>query len=344
MGPSRHLSICPIPWRNVDNLHTPSLPLKITDSLYFADVSEVVKETSFRSLTPLLYSESEAKRLERIRYALVRNFECEDDERPSQDEKSASLLYQLYLGLKVIRPFAGRYEVFHYDMAQQTPRLPRGSRNDHATFLCDCELLNSIRWVDLQELVAVAPSILSASKTASQPISQAIHNLEIGYRADFLHVRHLLWVVGLDALFTSKEWDNRGAKLIGQRIKDFLGSDFEIYPPTPMPGLDWPALASPPLNGLLRDIYQLRNDFAHGTWPDKQWAGKVSRRSADGIRDIYYAELLTEGASSVLRGCLKKILGDSDLVATFNDKTKMNAHFASRGLVRKKKIRSTPAE
>jgi hypothetical protein len=335
MGSARQISICPILWGG--DRQYPDLPLKIADSLYFADVSDLIQETTFRPLAPLFYSESEVGTLEHIRYALVRDFECNDQERSSEDEESGKLLYQLYLGLKVIRPFAGRYQVFHYDMTQSIPRLPRGSRNDYPTILCDCELLNSIRWIDLQELVTVAPSLLSIVNAGTMPISQAINNFEIGYRADFLNVRHLLWVVGLDALFTSREWKNRGADLSAKRIADFLGPDFQIYSDGFASRFDSPIPSSPPLGEVLSDIYKLRNDFAHGTWPDKQWAGQIHRRSADSTRDIFHAEMLCEGASSVLRGCLRKILTDVQLVAMFNEKATMNAHFAARGLIRKRK-------
>jgi hypothetical protein len=258
----------------------------------------------------------------------------------AEDRKSEEMLYRLYLGLKVIRPTRGRYQVLHYDMNLPVPRLPRGYRNDYGTIICDCELLNlnSLRWKDFQDLVAVARSILGTLNDARNPVSQAVQSLEIGYRADFLNVRHLLWVVGLDALFTSIEWENQGIEVSVGRITHFLGLDFAIYSEKPHYDYDsGPTLPNIRLSDVLRDVYRLRNDFAHGTWPDKQWAGKVSRRSADGSRDIYYAEVVSEAASISLRGCLKKILADAQLVQMFTDKTRMNAHFAACGLVRKRK-------
>jgi hypothetical protein len=341
MPPSRYISICPILAINAEShwLNS-SLPVKIADSLFFADVSEIIRETTFASLTPLLLSKSEADGLKHLRYALVRHFECRDAERPFEEEESANLLYRLYLGLKVIRPSSGRFQVFHYEMSQTPPRLPRGSRNDYATILCDsCECLNRMRHEDLQELVTLAPSILSVFQKGALPVSQATQSLEIGYRADFLNVRHLLWVVGLDALFTSTEWENQGAKLSAKRITNFLGSDFQIYSGEHFTDLGLPAPTNPPLNKTLRDIYRLRNHFAHGAWPDRQWAGKVWRRSADSCRDIHYSELLSEAASSILRGCLRKILSDKQSVEMFNDKAEINAHFAQLGLVRKKKAK-----
>ena len=337
---TQHISICPVlVGYGGYGLVNSELPLRLSESLYFEDVSEIVEKMTFDPLVPQFYSRSEADRLKQTRYALTRRFECADRDRHVMDEESAKLLYELYLGLKVIRPTAGRYQVLHCETGRPTPRLPRGSRNDYGTILCDCELLNTIRWKDLQELAAIATGILSTLKEARNPISQAVQSLEIGYRADFLNVRHLLWVIGLDALFTSIEWENRGSRVTVKRIVDFLGPDFPIYPEKPR--LDYDLQAPPnismPLNLALRDIYRLRNDFAHGTWPDKKWAGRVCRRSLDGSRDIYYAEVLSEAASAVMRACLKHILSDLKLVEMFNEKTKMNAYYASRGLLRKKR-------
>jgi len=334
-----HISLCPIAVDSFACDWSGSLPLQIVDSISVADVSNIVQETTFDILSPMFYSKSEIDRLRSIRYALLRRFECEDSERPLEDEKSADALYRLYLGLKVIRPTAGAFQVLHYDLSQTVPRLPRGSRNNRETIVSDCERLNAIRWKDLEALAKFAPSILESLKTPSSPIAQAIQSLEIGYRADFVNVRHLLWVIGLDALFTSIEWENRGADVAVKRIENFLGRGFEIYPK--MESFGFPSLDKLTLGEVLTDVYEFRNNLAHGTWPNKPWARKISRRSADGLDDIYYTTVLSESASSILRGCLKNIFAEEQFVGMFNDKTKMNAYFAQRDLVRKRKAKAT---
>jgi hypothetical protein len=323
---TRHVSVCPV---FVDHFECDwpdaSLPLSLGDSISIANVSQLARETT------------EVSGLKGVRYALVRDFECEGSERPSENDRSESALYGLYLGLKVIRPTAGVFQVFHYDLSQGVPRRPRISRNNRETIVSDCERLNTIRWNDVKELAKLSPSILKSLKTPTLPIAQAVQSLEIGYRADFSNVRHLLWVIGLDALFTSTEWQNRGTEVAVGRIRDFLGLDFDIYPEETPTGL--PSLGRLNLEDVLSDVYDLRNNLAHGTWPNKPWATKVSRRSADGLDDIYYTTVLSEAASSILRGCLMKILAENQLVEMFNDKTKMNAHFAQRDLVRKRKTK-----
>lgn len=340
----QHVSICPITVGYAeDNLSGLALPFKIGDSLYVDDVSGIVRDTTFDPLVDQFFSKSEAETLKNTRYALTRRFDCKDWDSRQEELKSESLLYRLYLGLKIIRPTTGRYHALHYDLSHATPRLPRGTRNDYGTILCDCDLVNwaVIRGRDIENLAKLAASLLSTLKDAKNPISQAVQSLEIGYRGDFLNVRHLLWVIGLDALFTSTEWESQGTDVAVKRVKDFLGANFKIYPDTSHPNLDGGStLPNVEMSELLDDVYKLRNDFAHGTWPDKRWAGKVCRPSADFSRDIYYAEVLSEAASAILRGCLKKIFGDAQLVELFSEKAKMNAHFASRGLTRRKRKRA----
>lgn len=290
-------------------------------------------------MTHDLYAVRERETLKTTRYGLVRYFECE--EAHDGHEESNRTLYQVYLGLKLVRPTAGFYQALHYDITQTLPRMPAGSRNDRGTLLADCELLNTIQWKHLLELKRLMPSVLSTLNAVQSPIGQAVQNMEIAYREDFYNARHLLFVVALDALFTSTEWENQGAHVAVQRIENFLGGGFEIYSENRADfesiGLKLPRTT---LAETLKDVYKLRNHFAHGRWLDKAWAGKVCRQGANGFEDIYYVTVLTEAASAILRGCLKKILADSTLIEMFNDKTKMNSHFGR--FVRRRKATAKP--
>ncbi|MGH9726396.1 MAG: hypothetical protein ACRD41_15140 [Candidatus Acidiferrales bacterium] len=325
---SRYISVCPIStdYNATDSL-APLVPIKITDSIFVENISEIIRQTPFKSLTPHFLSETEAAALRRTQYALVRHFDCAFADRPAENERSANLLYQLYLGLKVIRPTAGKFLILHYDLGTPSPRLPDGSRNDYGTIVCDYERLNRIRQEDIQELAALAPLILGALKSAPNPIAQAVHNLEVGYRTDFAYVRHLLWVVGLDSLVTSQVPKRFGKGVAVPRITSFLEPTFQIYPEKGSPGFDLPILPDTTLQETIGDIYDLRNSFAHGDWPDKARFGQICRRSLDGTEDIDYSTVLCEAASSILRGCLKKILADVSTVEIFNHKSKMNAYF-----------------
>lgn len=335
-----HISVLPIDvsWDFIGpNESNPGrLPFPVVDSVFLEDVAGVIAQTNF--IWTRYVSEEEIKSLEHIRYALVHHFEVKSErlhERP-KDENSKNLLYRLHLGLKIIRPTRARFQVFTFNMQDPIPRTPRWDRNDYGTILCDYED-GLIQSHDIEELAASASSILRVLGKPTSPISQAIQSLEIGYRSEWFNVRHLLWVVGLDALFTSTEWENRGSETAIDRICNFLGDRFRIYNEDSLLSVGLPPLPDITLGEVLDDMYRLRNSFAHGRWPDKEWTGKVCRRSKDGTRDIHYAEVLAEAASVCLRGCLRKMLADKQLVEMFNEKAQMNAHFTSKGLVRWKK-------
>lgn len=334
-----HISVLPIDVPSVsfgpDEFDLGKLPFLVGDSVYVEDVTDIIHKTNF--IWTRYFSEAEIESLRSIRYALVHHFEARSEHlhmRP-EDEKSKDLLYRLYLGLKIIRPTGARFQVFTFNMHDAVPRVPRWERNDQGTVLCDYEE-GLIQWRDVSELAASASSILRVLGKPTSPVSQAIQSLEIGYRSEWLNVRHLLWSVGLDALFTSTEWKSRGREVAVDRICNFLGGRFKIYAeePSPLGSMSLPDIT---VANVLDDMYKLRNDFAHGTWPDKKWAGKVCRRSKDGSRDIAYAEVLAEAASVCLRGCLRKILAEGQLVEMFSEKAQMNSHFASKGFVRRKK-------
>ena len=165
------------------------------------------------------------------------------------------------------------------------------------------------------------------------PVTQAVYSLEIGYRAEFFNVQHLLWVVGLDALFSSKKRKHQGADVVKRRVAHFLGDDFLIYPQQRESGL--PKLIGMSLTDALDEIFVLRHNFAHGTWPARSWAGKICRPTAFGTGSVYYSGMLLEAAAATLRGCLRKILVDEDLLSMFNEKKRMNGYFQKLGIVRK---------
>lgn len=336
-----HISLLPIDtsWsrQEIGEHNSAQLPLQLVESVFIEDVTDIMQQASF--IWKRYISEQELESLKHVRYAIVHHFEVrsEDLHRRPEDEKAKNLLYKLYLGLKTIRPTRSRFQVFIFNLDDAVPRTPRWERNDHNTILCDYEDGRLIQWTDIREMVSSASAILQALGEPTSPISQAIQSLEIGYRSDWLNVRHLLWVVGLDALFTSNEWQNRSAEVSIDRICNFLGSRFRIYAEQETAEYGVSPLPVTTLCEVLEDIYRLRNHFAHGTWPDKHWAGKSCRRSADFSRDISHAEVLSEAASVCLRGCLRKIFGESQLINLFREKNKMNAHFSSKGLARKKK-------
>lgn len=310
-------------------LHT-----QFCDSIKFEDVSALMEQTppDFWTTWSHDFGQSETNRLRNTRYALVRRFECAGSEEAFEREKSKKLLYQFYLSLKVIRATKERFVVLPYTLGKGDPIVRDPWRNEFDNQLLDCEFGFPVRPGDLCELARISQQSIGILGDRRLPITQATYNLEIGYRAEFFNVRHLLWVVGLEALFSSRKRGHQGADVVKMRALNFLGEDFAIYDNQRESGL--PRLIGISLRDALNEIYVLRNHFAHGTWPQNQWAGKVCRPLVFGTGHVTYSGMLLEAAASILRGCLRKILADDKWVSMFNDKKKMNAYFAELGLVR----------
>ena len=333
-----YASVFPLPVFNFEGGSAPSdLLVKVHDSIRVEDVSKLMQQTppGFWTDWSFEHGEREAIRLKNTRYALVRRFECVDSEEMAEKETSKNLLYRLYLTLKVICPTKARYLVLHYDLKEENPTIRNTWRNEFDSELLDCEFGFPIRPVALCELAQMARESLDMLGNRTLPVTQATYNFEIGHRAEFVNVRHMLWVAGLEALFSSREWQHQGADVVKKRVGYFLGDNFVIYPDQRELGL--PRLIGMSLRDVLGEIFDLRNHFAHGTWPDKGWAGKVCRPTATGVGHINYSGMLLEAAAATLRGCLRKILGDEKWINVFNDKAKMNSYFASRGLIRERK-------
>jgi hypothetical protein len=331
MADSSYASVFPIPVDAYERSWSESeLLVQINESIRIEDVSDLIQKTPFEFWTEWSHEhgERECKRLRNTRYALVRRFECATSEDVAEKEISKNLLYRLYLSLKVIRASKERFVALHYLVGKGNPTVRGSWRNEFDSELLDCEFEFPIRPEDLRELANVARQSLAIFANRTLSVTQAAYSLEIGYRAEFVNVKHLIWVVGLDALFSTDK--NTTSAVVKKRISDFLGEDFVMYPD--QREIDLPRLIGLSLNDALEEIYKLRNHFAHGTWPDSRWAGKVCRPRALGTGDINYSGMLLEAAVAILRACLRKILNDNELMDMFNNKAKMHAHFAARGI------------
>ena len=140
-----------------------------------------------------------------------------------------------------------------------------------------------------------------------------------------------MWVTALDALFTSaKHW---GSHLASRRIQHLIGSDSRIYEPADFPS--YVVVPSFTVKQVIRDIYELRNKFAHGEWVPKEF---LDRRGYSGKagEQLNYADVLLEATSIILRMSLIHILREN-LLGIFGTKTALDWHFSRRGLLSKKK-------
>ena len=133
---------------------------------------------------------------------------------------------------------------------------------------------------------------------------QSVPYLEIGLQTAVNHGKAgaLLWMIGLDALLAAQ-----GEALFAARLCRLLGKDTRIFP------RDYAGLRPAYTVGeLAADIYQIRNQIAHG---DRIRAGYLRKSEFDppehhylGNEEWSYQSLLCEAALFALCAALRKVI------------------------------------
>lgn len=336
MGIVRKITITPVyglsEWDQPFDIS--SLPFDIVQGVQLADVRKMMESANFDLWAKEYLSKQDIKELKSWRYGLMHVYEAEEHLQSYPEKESKELVHKVFLGLRIVRPTRQPYASLQAKLRDHLTIDPfTFSHPEPILMVPEAEILNVVRTQDAQELRAIAPALLKAFESEYRPVTRAIRNLEVGYNTDFVDVQHLLWVTGLDSLFTSREWKNRGSWVAAERIKKFLGADYRIYKDGDLPSY----LPTPKTTvaDVVTDVYKLRNYFAHGEWPGKEWTEKPFRQAvAD--EPVSYADMLREASSVILRASIANILKE-DLLDLFGDKMRMNAHFAQFGIVRQKR-------
>ena len=313
------------------------LPFDIISGVQLTDVHHLMESANFDLWAMEHLSKHDVKELKGWQYALTHVYEAEDHLQSHAEQESKELVHRAFLALRIVRPMRQPYASLQAKFLGDTTIDPFSfSHPEQILVVPDSEALNAVRTQDAFELRAIAPTVLAAYEAECRPVLRAIRSMEVGYLSEFPDVQQLLWVTGLDALFTSREWQNRGTCVATERIKNFLGADYRIYKDGDLPS--YLSVPDVTVGQLVKDVYGLRHLFAHGEWPTKDWTERNARQGI-GSEAVSYADMLREASSVILRACLAKILKENRL-DLFCDKKRMNAHFAALGLKRGKKSRA----
>ena len=141
-----------------------------------------------------------------------------------------------------------------------------------------------------------------------------------------------MWVTALDAMFTSaRHW---GSDLAIRRIQHLIGRDVRIYEQKDFPS--YMGVPSLTVEQVARDIYKLRNKFAHGEWVPKEVLDRPGYSGKAG-EQLNYADVLLEATGIILRTSLIKILKEN-LLEVFRSKDALDWYFSRAGLINKAKI------
>ncbi len=313
------------------------LPFPVYLGITLEDVSEWIEHADFSLWADTHLSKHDIEEMRRWHDALVHRYEGEPYVQDEPDAGSLRLVRKVFTALRIVRPSSKEWSFLQARLIDNSRIEPFNfSRPERMLLVPDSEGLGVIREPDAVRLQQVAPGLIKAYDIVVTPIVRAVRNMEVGYLSPFPDVQQLLWVTGLDALFTGQEPEHRGALVAGERIKDFLGAEHLIYESGDV--ADGVVAPNVTVSDVVSDVYALRNCFAHGDWPTKEWTTKIFRQGLD--KPVTYADMLREATSVLLRTSLDKILRDDGLIKLFSDKQHIKDHYASRGLVRGRILKS----
>jgi hypothetical protein len=160
----------------------------------------------------------------------------------------------------------------------------------------------------LREASALIPRVQAAISGTSVPNRNAITTLQLGLETYSYHhfIAGLLWVMGMEAIFDSRNRNDFSTKLC-----DLLGADTLVFPA-------WNNVPnSPPqtVQEIAIDLYMLRSKLAHAV--DLRSAAIDRQNPVDLLRTVklhefsqerIYAELLAEAACYLLCQVIRKII------------------------------------
>ena len=340
MAPIQKITITPIaglpdPFLDGEIFDSSHLPFQVGPGVDLADIHNQMQSADFSLWAREHLSQHEVKELREWRYALVHSYEAEEWLHSDPEVRSRELGQQIFLGLRIVRPSPTPYQYLQARVRSNGSFDPFSfSKAETNLTVPSCDSISPVRRQDAELLKAITPALIEANETDCKPLRRAVRILELGYISEF-DVKQLIWVTGLDALFTSsKHW---GADVAISRVQHFLGPDRPIYKPA-----DFPSYVLVPdftVKDVLPDIYKLRNKFAHGEWVPQEFLNRPGYSGKAG-ESLNYADVLLEATSIIFRAALTKIFGES-LLELFCKKEELDKYFAGFGLVRRKKrIRS----
>ena len=309
------------------------LPFEVGPGVFLADVYQQMKSADYSLWAQRYLSKEDVKELQGWRHALVHYFESEEYLTSAPEEDSRSLVQRVFWGLRIVRPSNMPYQYLRAVVKSDGSFDPNGfSKSEGRLTVSSCDAANYIRKRDAELLRDVVPALLRAYDTDCRTVQRAVRILELGYISEFIDVKQLMWVTALDALFTSAEhW---GSELAVRRIQHLIGPETRVYEPADFPS--YMVVPSVTVKQIARDVYRLRNKFAHGEWVPKEFMDRpgYSGKAGEGLN---YADVVLEATGIMLRMSLVKILGQN-LLEVFGTKEALNWYFSRAGLMNKKRI------
>lgn len=152
------------------------------------------------------------------------------------------------------------------------------------------------------------------SKNTFVPIVIALRLAEQAYLDFDVRLRLLKRVMALEALFSTGT--TYGRRALADRVPKFIGEDTFIYPSTRVYTV----------GGVIADLCDLRNSFAHGDDVTPRLLSRVPDPAVVSQNVRSYADVLRDASAAIVRMCFVRIFRDG-LVDTFSNKATMESLF-----------------
>lgn len=191
---------------------------------------------------------------------------------------------------------------------------------------------NVISEADVQRATGLIPRLSKALDPAHGswdhpllPIHRAVIFFCQGYSVTPTTSNQFLWAAGLDCLLASKlDRNKQGSPEIARRMGVLLGSTLKLYEAdTVSIPVHQTTRTHMELGNVSRDIFKLRNAFAHGLpIPNMAWLSAIWQP-----RESCYAYQLLEQTEIALRLTILRILEDETFFQTFADSARLDSYF-----------------
>jgi hypothetical protein len=214
----------------------------------------------------------------------VLTLRCDFDTRLPGGEHARHTLFVFAVALQLVKPTRSFFELWlqldHLGMPElaSSPVRQLGFLIDSGVYL-EYQQHNMLEEADVRRALGIAPMVAAAfdSRYGSWnhpvlPVHRALVFFCQGYSVKPSDPRQFLWAAGLDCLFASKlDRKKQGSGEITKRLEKLLGASLIPYDTVSLP-THQKARVHSTLAGIGKDIFKLRNAFAHGlSIPDPKW-------------------------------------------------------------------------
>ena len=312
-------------WSDEEAFDLGLLPMDIGSGIRLQNVRGLLGKDAFSTWSNLL-SQSEAKKLSSVQYALVRQLSSHDsNEIRSFRDQVVEPVEVAMACLRLIRPMREHLGIMRGCIrADGTYDIQSFSTPYNVFDVPESEQLSTLRTTDAVRLRQLFPKLLLATDRKLSKITMAVEFFQAGFfETNYWKSRFALRCSAIEAIFNSRKHKKSG--ITKKRIKSLLGTDTPLYEKGDIPSY-LPQPDNITVGNVLEELYEARNCIAHGDRIPDRFFQEVWRRGVQ--RPLVIMAVLDEAASIIARKSILTIL-ERDLEEHFKDSDSADAYFDS---------------